>query len=168
MTALVESISKVWEDYFTNRILNHANVRKDEIARSYYALCKKKNHLDLENIIDHHNELYSVPSSSKGDVYYIVNMSIGVCNCTVGKVEAFCKHQAWLHKHFSLPLPNSPPVTSKECYLLGQLALGEKCPSLDWFLGLKENLNSPVDINSSIISHDKKKKKLQTLLQQLS
>jgi len=48
VTALVESISKVWEDYFTNRILDHAHVRKDEIARGYFALCKQMNHLDLK------------------------------------------------------------------------------------------------------------------------
>jgi len=91
-------------------------------------------------------------------------MSIGVCNCTVGKVGAFCKHQAWLHKHLNLPLPNAPPVISKERYLLGQLALGEKCPSLDWFLGLKENINPLVDnINSSIVSHDQKNKVVNTI-----
>lgn len=164
VTALVESISKVWEDYLTNRILDHAHVRKDEIVRSYYALCKQMNHLDLKNIIDHHNGLFSVPSSSNGNVYYIVNMSIGVCNCTVGKVGAFCKHQAWLHKYLNLPLPNAPPVTSKERYLLGQLALGEKCPSLDWFLGLKENLNPCVDnINSSIVPHDQKNEVANTI-----
>lgn len=163
VTALVESISKVWEDYFTNRILDHAHVRKDEIARGYFALFKQMNHLDLKNIIDHHNGLYSVPSSSIGDMYYIVNMSIGVCNCKVGRVGAFCKHQAWLHKHFNLPLPNAPPVTSKERYLLGQLALGEKCPSLDWFLGLKENLNPLVDINSSIVKHDQKNEVANTI-----
>lgn len=164
VTALVESISNVWEDYLTNRILDHAHVRKDEIVRSYYALCKQMNHLDLKNIIDHHNGLFSVPSSSNGNVYYIVNMSIGVCNCTVGKVGAFCKHQAWLHKYLNLPLPNAPPVTSKERYLLGQLALGEKCPSLDWFLGLKENLNPFVDnINSSIVPHDQKNEVANTI-----
>lgn len=39
------------------------------------------------------------------------------------------------------------------------MALGEKCPSLDWFLGLKENINPLVDnINSNIVSHDQKNK----------
>ncbi|XP_050548306.1 uncharacterized protein LOC126909943, partial [Daktulosphaira vitifoliae] len=153
VTALVESVSKVWEEYYITRLLDHAHVRKDEIQRKYIELYKKMSNITLKDIQNLGNGLFIIPSSTKDDVKYTVNISIGVCNCFVGVVGAFCKHQAWLHKNYNLAFPNAPPVTSEERHLLGKLALGEKCPSSDWFCALKEsksistNTDHPIPIN---------------------
>lgn len=156
IVALVESVSKVWEEYFINRILDHAHVRKDEIQRKYTELYKKMSNITVKEIKNQGNGLFLIPSSSKDNVQYTVNISIGVCNCSVGVVEAFCKHQAWLHKNLNLPFPNAPPVTSEERHLLGKLALGEKCPSTDWFYALKESYSTSTNIDDDdpILSND--------------
>lgn len=159
VTALVESVSKVWEEYFITRLLDHAHVRKDEIQRKYIELYKKMSNITLKDIKNLGNGLFIIPSSSKDDIQYTVNISIGVCNCSVGVVGAFCKHQAWLHKNYNLAFPNAPPVTSEERHLLGKLALGEKCPSSGWFCALKESKTISTNIEHPIIINDSKEKK---------
>lgn len=154
VVALVESVSKVWEEYFITRILDHAHVRKDEIQRKYIELYKKMSNITVNDITNQGNGLFLIPSSSKADVQYTVNISIGVCNCSVGVVGAFCKHQAWLHKNFNLSFPNAPSVTSEERHLLGKLALGEKCPSSGWFHALKESNSISTNIDHTTLSND--------------
>lgn len=147
VTALVESVSKVWEEYFIIRLLDHAHIRKDKIQRKYIELYKKMSDISLKSIKNLGNGLFIIPSSSKDYVQYTVNISIGVCNCSVGVVGAFCKHQAWIHKNYNLSLPNAPPVTSEERHLLGKLALGDKCPSSIWFYALKESKTMSTNID---------------------
>jgi len=110
--------------------------------------------ITVKEIKNQGDGLFLIPSSSKDDVQYTVNISIGVCNCSVGVVGVFCKHQAWLHKNLNLPFLNAPPVTSEERHLLGKLALGEKCPSAGWFYALKENNSISTNIDDSTFSSD--------------
>eukprot|EP00102_Acyrthosiphon_pisum_P018293 XP_008189990.1 PREDICTED: uncharacterized protein LOC103311926 [Acyrthosiphon pisum] len=140
VVALVEFICYVWEDYLILRILDHAHNRRDNIQRNYTKLCSRTLNFSIDQVTLISETCYSVPSSdTENSAVYTVDTKIGVCNCYVGYTGAFCKHQAFLHKHLNLSLPNAPPITVTERYALGQLALGDKCPSQSWFLGLKEN-----------------------------
>jgi len=45
-------------------------------------------------------------------------------------------------------LPNSPAISMEKRYALGKLALGDKCPPPEFFLGLKEQLITTYNENS--------------------
>lgn len=142
IVALVEFICYVWEEYLILRILDHAHNRRDNIQRNYNKLCSRTSNFNINQITTISETCYSVPSSKSENSVYTIDIQIGVCNCYVGFTGAFCKHQAFLQKHLNVSLPNAPPITSNERYALGQLALGDKCPTQSWFLGLKKNESS--------------------------
>lgn len=113
---------------------------------------------DVKQINDY---TYSIPSESDPKILYTINTEFGVCSCKIGCAGAFCKHQAWIHENLKIQLPNLPPVTLTERHALGLLALGNKCPEAEFFLGLKEylpdtsannevsNIKNDVDQNTS-------------------
>lgn len=138
VVALVEFICRVWEDYLILRILDHAHNRRDNIQRNYRKLCSRLPNLNTNQVTKISDTCYSVPSTNNVNIVYTIDVQIGVCDCYVGYIGAFCKHQAFLHKYLNLSMPNAPPITFNERYVLGKLALGDKCPSQEWFLGLNE------------------------------
>jgi len=95
---------------------------------------------------------YTIPSQSDGTIIYSINTEIGVCSCKSGITGAFCKHQAWVHHELKIQLPNSPAISMEERYALGKLALGDKCPPPEFFLGLKEQLITTYNENSQNFS----------------
>ncbi|KAL4127156.1 hypothetical protein QTP88_011354 [Uroleucon formosanum] len=102
--ALVEFICNVWEDYLILRILDHAHNRRDNFQRNYSKLF---------------DTCYSVPSTNNVNSVYTIDIQICVCDCYVGYIGAFCKHQAFLHKYLNV-----------------------SCPSKEWFMDLKEKENT--------------------------
>lgn len=125
VVALVEFICQVWEEYLVLRILDHAHNRCDNIQRNFSKLCSRSISINIDEIIKISDTCYTVPSTSTADSVYTIDVQCGVCNCYVGYIGAFCKHQAFLHKNFNLSLPNAPPISMNERYILGQLALGK-------------------------------------------
>jgi hypothetical protein len=76
---------------------------------------------------------YTVPSASLAETDYTIDVNLGICSCQIGCDGAFCKHQAILHKHLDVVLPNLPPINLQGRYSLGKLALGNKCPDINFF-----------------------------------
>ncbi|KAL5237136.1 hypothetical protein ACI65C_004546 [Semiaphis heraclei] len=150
VVALVDFIVSIGEEYFTLRILNHAHCRHSETNRLHSKLCPNIVDLNVNDVKKISKCTYEVPSMSEKNVYYSINIENGLCTCKMGLSGSFCKHQAWIHKNIKIQSPNAPPVTLNERHELGILALGiEKCPKLDFFLGLKENLTQNV-LNKTI------------------
>ncbi|XP_077505993.1 uncharacterized protein LOC144115466 [Amblyomma americanum] len=58
-------------------------------------------------------------------------------HCWAGSQGAFCKHQAVVQKAFGGLFPNSPQLTTADCILLAQLALGDRCPPQAFFAPLQ-------------------------------
>ncbi|KAH7978029.1 hypothetical protein HPB49_004256 [Dermacentor silvarum] len=73
------------------------------------------------------NGLYTVPSASCYDIAYQILADIGMCTFSFGKQGAFCKHQAVVHT-------NAPPLSTEDRHQLGKRALGDKCPSRQYFM----------------------------------
>lgn len=71
---------------------------------------------------------------------YEVEASVGWCSCPSGRSGAFCKHQALVHAQFGGLFPNLPAIDAAGRYSLGLLAVGDECPSFEFFIGLKENV----------------------------
>lgn len=133
VVALVEFCGTIWNQYLVARLLNFAHGRRAAPLLGYEALCRRMKDADLQKIRQISDTTYAVPSGTQVGTEYVVSTEIGACTCAAGNSGAFCKHQALLHKHYGVMLPNLPPINSKERFALAQLALGEKCPAPDFF-----------------------------------
>jgi len=150
LVALINYIVTVWENYMKTRILRVAYNRDSRPILVYESLMRK---MDLELVkriekVDEHT--YMVPSAQTSELMYEVNRSFGVCNCKAGCTGAFCKHQALLFSAYGGYFPNAPPLLSTDRYQLGLLALGPKCPSPTFFLGMKEGLDGGTPMTQDI------------------
>ncbi|KAL3175786.1 hypothetical protein MRX96_000972 [Rhipicephalus microplus] len=135
--ALVEYIMTKWEEYFKLRLLHHAHHRDPYHQIRFQYLLEKMPDVPSECIVLLGNAMYSVPSSS-GFGSYELDASIGLCSCWRGNQDAFCKHQAFVRKAFGGAFPNSPVLTLEDCLSLGQLAAGDRCPSLEYFVPISQ------------------------------
>jgi hypothetical protein len=150
--ALVDFIVHVGEEYFTLRLLDHAHGRYRATHRLYSKLCSKMSDINKDDIKQVDTNTYTIPSQSDSTIIYSINTEIGVCSCKSGISGAFCKHQAWIHHEFQIQLPNSFAITMEERYALGKIALGDKCPPPEFFLGLKEQLITSINENGKNFS----------------
>ncbi|KAK3921463.1 C-phycoerythrin beta chain [Frankliniella fusca] len=87
-------------------------------------------------------DTYHVPSAITGEATYEVVASAGSCMCKAGAAGAFCKHQALVHHKFKCMFPNQPLISSADRYIMGLLAMGNKCPEKEFFLDPKETLEN--------------------------
>nr|XP_054924601.1 uncharacterized protein LOC126528195 [Dermacentor andersoni] len=133
--ALVEIIVSTWEKYFETRLLRHAHHREASHRLTFEHLLQDLPELPAGSVTIS-GETYYVPSSSSNATYQ-VQADVGICTCWVGSQGAFCKHQAAVQRAFGGCFPNSPKLTPADCKQLGQLALGERCPPLDFFLPMR-------------------------------
>lgn len=130
--ALLDFVASVWEEYFKTRILSHAYNRAGAHKLSYDKLLKSLPEDVAGNVTLIGDSLFKVPSAT-GNVHYEVCSDIGMCTCPNGQQGAFCKHQALVHKTFGGSFANAPALTTQDRRNLGELALGDKCPPIEFF-----------------------------------
>ncbi|XP_070394291.1 uncharacterized protein Rab39 isoform X2 [Dermacentor albipictus] len=133
--ALVEIIVSTWEKYFETRLLRHAHHREASRHLTFEHRLQDLPELPAGSVTKS-GETYYVPSSSSNATYQ-VQADVGICTCWVGSQGGFCKHQAAVQRAFGGCFPNSPKLTPADCKQLGQLALGERFPPLDFFLPMR-------------------------------
>lgn len=140
LVALVEFTISVWNKNLENRLLEFANDRRSSPYIFYDKLCHRMKNCVKDDVKILEDGSFGILSSDKKNIY-TVNTEIGACSCKAGISGAFCKHMAFLHQEFNIPLPNLPPVTLDERYKLAILALGEAdCPPKSFYLRLEENV----------------------------
>ncbi|XP_077521465.1 uncharacterized protein LOC144132731 [Amblyomma americanum] len=143
--ALVEFTITTWEKYFEARLLRHAHNRDSSHRVAFQHLLQKLPNDFTKSIVQVDGALYSVPSSS-GTSSYEVDADIGFCSCWRGSQGAFCKHQAAVQKAFGGCFPNSPELTPEDRRRLGYLALGDRCPNIEFFLPMMPGGNEEVTV----------------------
>lgn len=144
VVALVDFCSSVFEDYFKKRLLSLSFSRRADPRLQYAELCRKMASIETEcaTVLDEFH--YLVPSqSSKKPVMYTVDAEYGLCACLSGHSGAFCKHQAFVHERFNIPFQNASATTADDRYNLAILALGDKCPQMDFFGNLRDVCDTP-------------------------
>ncbi|KAH8033380.1 hypothetical protein HPB51_011569 [Rhipicephalus microplus] len=120
------------------RILRHAYIRVAAHQLLYKRLLSRVPKDAAEAIQAVGQGQYIVPSVTHPSSSYEVYADIGLCTCLFGKQGAFCKHQALVQKKCGGLFPNAPALSTDDRYQLGQLALGEKCPSRIFFEPFQE------------------------------
>lgn len=143
--ALAESVGEIMEKYFKGRIIKHANNRVPAHHLLYDRLLKRMPEKAAAGIGVLGDGCFSVPSSKNNGESYDVCGHTGTCKCQAGNSGAFCKHQALVHKHYGGLFPNCPALTAEDRHLLGWLALGDDCPSVEYFSGSGDAVSSHQD-----------------------
>lgn len=143
VVALAEFLTVVWEKYFQHKILDHAHSRVSGHRLLYERLLKRMPDCIKEVKCVGDGE-YLVPSARE-DRLYNVCTKVGLCTCRTGQQGAFCKHQTLVHKLHGGEFPNAPVLSKGGRHELDKLALGEKCPSIEFFEGLHERGAQPAD-----------------------
>ena len=142
VNALFDKLSQDLSEYYQNKLLSIASGSFDVFSSNRFKGIEKKKsehvgfHPPSENesctmergIVDCSGSIFLVPSATKEGVSYLVDMTIGVCECHVGKCGSPCKHQYTLWVTRKSNCPNFLPVFDpKEREKFARIALGESC-----------------------------------------
>jgi len=133
IVALIEFIAIIWDKYFINRLLDFAYNRR---SKSHFEMqLTRMSTVNICTVVKIDDYVYKVPSTKDSKKMYEVNTIVGWCSCYSGQQGGFCKHQAFLKKHFPnlKEFPNCPVVNCDVCYNLALLALGDECPPKPFF-----------------------------------
>ena len=86
--------------------------------------------------------MFTVPSETKPNVKYMIDTSLGACQCPAGKYGAFCKHQAVVWKYFTQCGPSLPPITSSDRHQMAVLAIGNAAKPVAFYVDLTSDGNN--------------------------
>ena len=99
----------------------------------------KKTKIDPKLIKQVDKESFEVPSETKTDIVYHVNLRLRLCTCPKGQLKGPCKHKSLVSSTFELPnydaVPESPEMRASFMYL------GTGKPiNPEWFCPLKSDI----------------------------
>ena len=108
---------------------------------------KAERELTYRNIKSDGNSLYRVPSRTKQGRYYIVDRSIGMCECFIGCDGSSCAHQFFLWSENIPDSVNFIPFTSKdERQRFARIDLGTALP-LTFYEPLHSSARTEVNVD---------------------
>ena len=125
--------------FYAEKCVDAANNK----IKTWLRNCNSKYHIETPNIdpreiVKIDEDSFLVPSETKDDVKYIVDLRLRYCSCYQGRFHGPCKHKLLVSETFQLScfdvIPvNNPEVRERFMYL----GTGKSIP-LDWFLPLQE------------------------------
>ncbi|XP_025087192.1 uncharacterized protein LOC112559914 isoform X2 [Pomacea canaliculata] len=119
--------------YYERRLIDVANGRLDMTLSKKYV--PSKTNFTKDMITPLPNNIFQVHS---GKACYLVDMSIEMCTCKLGKNGAPCKHQFAVVSHYSLEAQNFLPRTDEKMKShMMYLATGKQNVPFTWFAPLR-------------------------------
>ena len=119
ITALIEKLTVDLEQHYKDKLLSAANGSFDTCyIKRFQGKSKSKGEIGFKKpnehelqrmergIIDESHETFRVPSATDTTLSYLVDMSLGICECTIGKTGGPCKHQFVLWSSRKISSPN--------------------------------------------------------------
>lgn len=137
--------------YYTRKLLAVAHNRVDNFVALRFQLSGWKiRSIDNIKIISHESMIYEHQSSKNPDLWYLVDMRLGICECNL--TGAPCKHQTSIAIHYRICGLNQLPTMSADSrHNYVYLALGEKRKELSFYADLhqaqidKESMHTTVE-----------------------
>ena len=154
INGLVDKLICDFDDHYKTKLLNAASGSFDGIySGRFKGKSKKANSgvgYQLPNFKDHEKikativqtlgSLYTISSFTIAMVRYVVDMDVGMCNCSVGSDGSVCKHQyfVWLYRHKKSVnfIPFLDPAQRKE---YSYIATGKVLPD-NYYEGLHDHI----------------------------
>ena len=85
-------------DIASNRLTSRLVNQKSRFLGPGSALARNKINIDPDLIQKEDDGTFSVPSETKVDVSYSVDMELRICSCPHGRLKGPCKHRSQAHK----------------------------------------------------------------------
>lgn len=168
VVGLIDKLTKDLDEHYQNKLLSIASGKFDGIYSCRFAgFSKKKNEGTgfqkpspeaqrgaLQNLIRLGENTYKMRSFTEKDEEYLVDMTLGVCQCKTGMNGAVCKHQYVLWANKIAQCSNFLPVFSAEQRRkFAKIAIGEAMP-LSYYEGLHDRvITLPASIDSGPENH---------------
>lgn len=133
---LVDFLFTRLEKVYEQKLLDVANNRwKNSLTSRYVSVTKWD--LPKNKITQVSSHAYVVPSQSKPDMTYHVDMETAMCSCPLGYNGGPCKHQYIVAKYFSISSVNTDPVTSSSLRKLFYKIATGRDEEDTWFQSLR-------------------------------
>ena len=139
LTDMVQTVIDSSEGYSMRCVdaANHTLHQRLKNQNSQYLI--KKTKIDPPQIKQVDKESFEVPSETKTDVVYHVNLRLRLCTCPRGQLKGPCKHKSLVSSTFDLPnydaVPESPEMRASFMYL----GTGKHI-NPEWFCPLKSDI----------------------------
>ena len=118
MVQIVVSSSEGYSMRCVDAANNTLNQRLRNQNSKYLA---KKTKIDPNKIQEVDEDTFEVPSETKTDIVYYVNLRLRLCTCPRGQLKGPCKHKSLVSSTFHLPnfdeVPESPEMRANFMYL---------------------------------------------------
>ena len=140
-------------EWYVNKAVDAANNRIETWLKNCHSkYVNKESNIDPNKITQPNPpaHIYIVPSETREDISYIVDMKGRVCSCPRGRLTGPCKHKDLVAKYKQIPSYDVLPTTSPEMrqkYMY--LATGQDTP-LNWFLPLQDISPQDTEINVDV------------------
>ncbi|CAG8842210.1 21837_t:CDS:2, partial [Gigaspora margarita] len=128
--------------YYIRKLLSVAHNRPNNFIALRFRLSGwKLGSKDDIKILNFESLTFKHRSSTNSDKWYLVDMQVGMCECS--PIGVSCKHQASISFHYHICSLNQTPVLSVNSrYNYAYLALGEKRKELSFYADLhQEKIN---------------------------
>ena len=124
---------------YSMRCVDAANQSlKQQLKNQKSRYIVKKTQIDPLEIKQVGEDTYEVPSETKNDVKYHVNLNLRLCSCPRGQQRGPCKHKSLVSSNFNLPNFDEIPTTKEMKSLFMYLGTGRRIDS-SWFDSLQKN-----------------------------
>ena len=136
-TQLLDFLVTRYEQYMVRRLLDFANGRYSKVLLKQ--MMPAASDVDFDDIVDDGEGCFTVPSVTKHDVMYTVDIAKGVCSCFAGSSGVLCKHMSAVmcKVDSSISVSSGLKVANKESRsLMFEVATGNR-PSAEWLSPLK-------------------------------
>jgi len=148
---VLQFITEVLSPYFENRILNAVLGKRQNSA-----LIITK--FPADNIVEVEPTIFKVPSKTKANVTYDVDISTGMCSCENGSCGKLCQHQESVIVHRLLCACQVFQGSADEKYRFACIAIVQKnAPNYSFFekIAFKTSANSATQQSYKLQEHEK-------------
>ena len=162
VVGLIDKLTKELDEHYQNKLLSVASGKFDGIySRRFAGFAKKKKEglgfqkpsteaqkQAVQELVHLGENAYKMKSFTQEETVYLVDMTLGVCQCRTGMNGAVCKHQYVLWANKVAHGSNFLPVFSAEQRMeFAKIAIGETMP-LEYYEGLHDRVIAVPESNA--------------------
>ena len=143
---LLDLIQIVCDDskYYSDRCADFANNTlttrlRSQKSRYLEGKGRRKVNIDPAKIVAEEDGTFTVPSETKKDVKYTVNMELRICTCYEGRSKGPCKHKTLVSLSKNIPSFDIVPETSSEMRSIWMYIAIGKNTRMTYFMPLTDS-----------------------------
>ena len=145
---LLDLLQIVMDDsqYQARRCIDMANnVLTSRLLNQKSRYLSKKTSIDHTKIMRIDETSFLVPSETRKDVFYTVNLALRLCECYMGRLKGPCKHKSIVSETQNIPSFDVVPTQNPEMRAIFMYLGTGKKPDPNWFKPLSSARTNPFE-----------------------